>query len=134
MNVITVSGEMGCEKPPEYETVASLMPPSYDDAIKLNPSLFLCAPAAVASSASTSSSSSSSAVVHLPAEDNAEDNSKEESSSTTVQHPVQDSRNSRSRSSISTGNAPSSPPVYTITTVMPNEVVTYDNERASVSR
>lgn len=130
MNVITVSGEMGCEKPPEYETVASLMPPSYDDAIKLNPSLFLCAPAAVASSASTSSSSSSSAVVHLPAEDNAEDNSKEESSSTTVHH----SRNSRSRRSISTGNAPTSPPVYTITTVMPNEVVTYDNERASVSR
>ena len=120
MNIITVSNEIRCEKPPEYETVASLMPPSYDDAIKLNPSLFLA----------SSSTSTSGAPVHLPSSAFCEDTGKEESSST-VYHPPPHS----SSSSVVGRNCSSTPPpVYTITTAMPNEVVTYEQEERVSSR
>lgn len=121
MNVITVSSEIRCEKPPEYDTVASLSPPSYDDAIKLNPSVFLAAP----SHAAPSSSATTTTAIRVP-DDSAENYKEEESSSS-----VFSSSNINSSRSIS--HIPSTPPVYTITTAMPNEVVTYDNERCERS-
>lgn len=116
MNVITVANDIRCEKPPDYDTVATLMPPSYDDAIKLNPGVFL-GPSPTASS--STSTSSSSATVHLPTTTRITaptDANKDESS-------VEINSNNPSRNS--SGHPP---PIYTITTVMPNEVVTYDNE------
>lgn len=45
VNVITVPDEIRCEKPPDYDSVAlTTSPPSYDDALKLNPAVFLVAP------------------------------------------------------------------------------------------
>lgn len=117
MNVMTVSSEIRCEKPPEYDTVAVLSPPSYDDAIKLNPSVFLAA----SNAAAPSSSATTTTTVYLP---EAVDSSKEESSSSTMVYPV-----SVNKSANSSSLRPPSPPVYTISTAMPNEVVTYDNER-----
>ena len=98
---MSVPSEVRCEKPPDYETVATLMPPSYDDAIKLNPGAFLA----------QSPPSTSSASVHLP--------------TTIVEHE----RERKQESPASGGNS-STPPIYTITTVMPNEVLTPDNEQS----
>ncbi|XP_055539090.1 uncharacterized protein LOC129726431 isoform X2 [Wyeomyia smithii] len=60
VHVISSAEERRCEKPPDYDTVA-VAPPSYDDAIKLDPSalLHLSLVATVEPNHSTSSSSNS---------------------------------------------------------------------------
>lgn len=40
IHIISSGSDIRCEKPPDYETVATELP-SYDDAIKLNPSVLL---------------------------------------------------------------------------------------------
>lgn len=116
MNVITVPNEIRCEKPPDYDTVATLMPPSYDDAIKLNPSVFLAASSSNPhrSQPTTTMDGSSPAtlqVVTISGVDHSGSLKEESSSSQYV------------ASSGTTSCQPPPPPNYTITTVMPNEVI-----------
>ncbi|XP_053697473.1 uncharacterized protein LOC128744465 isoform X2 [Sabethes cyaneus] len=58
VHVISSAEEHRCEKPPDYDTVA-VAPPSYDDAIKLDPSALLALSLAAAVEPNNSTSSSS---------------------------------------------------------------------------